>query len=144
MSHAPIPENELLHILAAVQEGECTKRRALECIAAAHVGNFRRDWLPPAEGYFGMDEMPMEVVKQLREQVLQRLPIVPSEDTIERMCAAATTARWQGRAAVGDACPPPPRHQPLSRDDGAPAWCTGDGVLVVMVAALLEASCVRS
>ena len=31
-------------------------------------------------------------------------------------CPAATAARWQGRAAVGDACPPPPRHQLLSRD----------------------------
>ena len=34
--------------------------------------------------------------------------------------AGRAARRWVTRA-------PPPLHQPLSRDDGAPAWCTGEG-----------------
>lgn len=94
MIHPTVDQRTLLHILAAVQEGECTKRRALECIEAALAGNFTDDWLPQPEGYFGEDEMPTDVVKQLRANAGVTLPREPSAATIERMCAALTTSRW--------------------------------------------------
>jgi len=68
MTHPTVDARTLLHILAAVQEGECTKRRALECVEAALAGTFTDDWLPAPEGYFGEDEVPIEVVKALRAQ----------------------------------------------------------------------------
>lgn len=114
MSHPTVDASALLHILAAVQDGECTKRRALECIEAALAGNFTDDWLPPPEGYFGEDELPIEVVKELRARAYVLVPREPAESTIERMCAAVTSARWPDDF--------PPRAQEVRREFARQAY----------------------
>ena len=66
MPNPAVDTDSLLHILAAVQEGECSKRRALECVEALIAGTFTQDMLPVAAGYFTDAEVPMDVVKALR------------------------------------------------------------------------------
>lgn len=53
-------------ILTALQEGEISRARAVECIEALEVNHFTRTWIPEPSGYFTQDEVPMDVVKALR------------------------------------------------------------------------------
>lgn len=91
---------QLRDIIASVQDGEITVSRALECIEALEAGTYTDDWLPPSQGYFGEDEIPIEVVKQLRaeiekpKQCKSEFQSIFDELANDRAVLAARGAKW--------------------------------------------------
>lgn len=60
------------HICQALQDGEITVSRAMECIEAVEAQTYTDDWLPQFHAFFG-DELPIDAVKAAQDLLLDML-----------------------------------------------------------------------
>lgn len=61
--------SHLQNILAALQEFEISKARAIECMEALDAGRFDSSMLPRHAGVFALDEIPMDTLQSLKEEL---------------------------------------------------------------------------
>ena len=59
-------------ICQALQDGEITVSRAMECIEAVEAQTYTDDWLPQFQAFFG-DELPIDAVKAAQDRIFDML-----------------------------------------------------------------------
>lgn len=60
------------HVCQALQDGEITVSRAMECIEGIEAQTYTDDWLPKFQAFFG-EELPIDAVKSAQNRIFDML-----------------------------------------------------------------------